>query len=75
MSLHPWNKNFLTEIYRNIQTLALKGLGRQFLGVKKYCSANVFSNTKQKHVGWKAFKVKRNFGCIAGAYYLQYQVS
>ena len=40
----------------------------QFLGVKKYCSANVFPDTKQKHVDWKVFKVRMVFGCIAGAY-------
>ena len=31
----------------------------QFLGVKKYCSANVFPDTKQKHVGWEVFKLER----------------
>ena len=45
----------------------------QFLGVKKWCSANVFSDTKQNMFAGKfAGKV---FGCVAGAYYFQYQVS
>ena len=72
MLLHLWNKTFLTEIYRNIQTFGFQSTSKmQFLGVKKYCSANVFPDTKQKHVGWKVFKVRKIFGCIAGAYYLQ----
>ena len=41
--LHLWNKSFLTEIYRNIKTLAIKVLQEcGLLGVKKWCSANVF---------------------------------
>ena len=47
----------------------------QFLGVNKRCSANVFSNTKQNHVCWKIFKVRKAFGCIARAHYFQCQVS
>ena len=42
-----------------------------FLGVKKwYCTiyAIVFSDTKQRHVCWKIFKVKKVFGYVAGAY-------
>ena len=31
----------------------------QFLGVQKWCSANVFSDTKQNHVCWKICKVFR----------------
>ena len=38
----------------------------QFLGVKKWCSGNIFSDTKQKHDCWKGFWV---FGCVAGAYH------
>ena len=39
----------------------------QFLGVKKWYSANVFSDTKQKHVCWKNYKVIKVSGCIARA--------
>ena len=46
----------------------------QFLGVKKWCSANISSDTKQKHVCWKICKVRKVFGCAAGAYYFQCQV-
>ena len=35
----------------------------QLLGVKKGCSANIFSDTKQKHVYWKICKVRKTFGC------------
>ena len=43
-TLRLWNKSFLTEIYRNIKTFAIKVLQEcRFLGVKKWCSANVFS--------------------------------
>ena len=74
--LHLWNKNFLTEIYINIQTLSFKLLLEcSSWGVKKWCSGNVFSDTKQKHVCWKICKVKKVFGCVAGTYYFQCQVS
>ena len=31
----------------------------QFLGVKKWCSTNIFSDTKQKHVCLKFVKSER----------------
>ena len=31
----------------------------QFLGVRKWCSANIFSGTKQKHACWEICKVRR----------------
>ena len=35
-----------------------------------------FSDTKQRHVCWKIYsKVRNDFGCVAGAYYFQFQVS
>ena len=36
-----------------------------FLGAKKWCSANVFSDTKQKHVCWKICKMRKVFGCAS----------
>ena len=39
----------------------------QFWGVRKWCSANVFSNTKQNHVCWKICKFRQVFGCVARA--------
>ena len=48
----------------------------QFLGVKKWCNVNVYSDTEHKHVYWKTSKKVRNyFGCVSGAYYFQCQVS
>ena len=51
ISLHLWNKNFLREIYRNIQVSAFK----------KWCSANNFFGTKQKHVCSKTCEVRNIF--------------
>ena len=70
------NKHFFTEIYRNIQTFAFKVLQE----CSSWESRNrvvqmFFSDTKQKHVCWKICKVKKVFGCVAGAYYFQCQVS
>ena len=61
--LRLWNKKFFyMEIYRNIQTFFFKSAsGLQFSGVKKWCSADVFSDTKEKNVGWKICKVKKVF--------------
>ena len=36
---------------------------------------NAFSDTKQKHVCCKICKVRKVFGCVAGTYYFQCQVS
>ena len=40
----------------------------KFFGVKKRCSPNVFSDTKQKLVCWKMCKVRKVFDCVVGAY-------
>ena len=39
----------------------------QFFSVKKWCSANVFSDTKQKHVSWKICKVRKIFDSLLGS--------
>ena len=49
------NKNILTEIYRNIQIRIFNSFGNAVL---KRCSANVFSDTNQKHVCWKTCKLR-----------------
>ena len=73
------SKKLLIEIYRNIQkytNIWFRSASRfQFLGVQKWCSANVFSNTKQKHVSWKIPKVRKVFGCVSRVYFVQCQVS
>ena len=51
ISLHLWNKNFLREIYRNIQVSAFK----------KWCCANNIFGTKQKHVCSKTCEVRNIF--------------
>ena len=33
------------------------------------CSANVFSDTKHKHVCWKICKVSKAFKCVTGLYF------
>ena len=63
--LRLWNKHFLTEIYTNIQTFAFQEM------VQWKC----FSGTKLKHVCWKICKVRKVFGCVAGTYRFQCQVS
>ena len=78
--LRLWNKNVLNQIYRNIQKYTencFQSVSRmKFLGVKKWCSVDIFSNTKQKYVCWKiCSKVRKVFGCVVGAYYFQFQVS
>ena len=42
----------------------------QLWSVKKWCSANIFCDTKQKHVCWKICKDRKVFGCFVGKYYL-----
>ena len=72
--LRLWNKNVLNQIYRNIQKYTencFQSVSRmKFLGVKKWCSVDVFPNTKQKYVCWKiCSKIRKVFGCVVGAYY------
>ena len=45
------------------------------LCIKKWCNANVFSDTNQKHFGWKICKVTKALGCVAGEYCFQCEVS
>ena len=72
-------KNSYIYIYRYIQKytdICFQSISKmEFLGLKKWCSANVFSDNKQKHVSWKIFKVRKVFGCIARTYHFQCQVS
>ena len=51
ISLRLWNKNFLREIYRNIQVFTFK----------KWCCVKNFFDTKQKHVYSKTCKVRNIF--------------
>ena len=73
MLLRLWKKICYGDIQKYTEYLLSKYL--QFLGVTKWCCANVFSDTEQKHVCWKIFTVRKVFGCITRAYYFQCQVS
>ena len=66
--LHLWNKKRDIQKYTDICI-------KYFLGVRKWCSANTFPDTKQKHACWKICKLRRRFGCILGACYFQFQKS
>ena len=59
-----WNKNFLTEIYRNIQTFAFKMLQECSSWAIRNGAVQFFSDSKQKHVFWKTFKVREVFGFL-----------
>ena len=68
--------NFSNRDIKKYTNICFQSASRvQFLGVKKYCSANIFSDTKQKHVYWKICKARNVFGSVAQVYYFQYQVS
>ena len=43
----------------------------QFWSVKKWCSANVFSDIKQKHVWVLIWKMRKVFCSVTRAYYFQ----
>ena len=61
------NKNFLRKIYINIQTFVFKVLQKCCSWLSgKVCSANVFSDTKQKIVCWKICKVWKVFWLCFG---------
>ena len=62
-----------TEINRHLPSKCFKNA---VLAVKKRWSANVFSDTKQKHGCWQIFsKFGKIFGCVARAYYFKRQMS
>ena len=55
-----WNKNFLTEIYRNTYYICVQTASRMsFLGVKKWYSANVFLATNRNMFAGKFAKPER----------------
>ena len=55
--LRLWNRYFLTEIYRYIQTFAFKVLEECSSLGSKNDAVQMFSDTKQKSVDWKIRKV------------------
>ena len=74
--LRLWNKNVLTEIYRNIQKFSFKVLqGYSSWESRKAVVQMSFLDTKQKNIGRKICKVKKVLGCVVRAYYFKCQVS
>ena len=72
----PLGQNFSCGYIQKFRGICIQSASRmQFLGFKKWCSTNVFSDTKQKYVCLKICKVRKVYGCVAGAYYFQCQVS
>ena len=62
-----------TEINRHLPSKCFKNA---VLAVKKRWSANVFSDTKQKHGCLKIFsKFGKVFGCVPTVYYFKCQMS
>ena len=65
--LRLWNKYFLgsySEIYRHLLS---NWFENAVFSVRKWCSWIFFSDTKQKHVYWKSWKVKKVFWlCFRG---------
>ena len=72
--LRLWNKNFLTEIYRNMQTFAFKVLQECSSWASRNGAVQILHH--KKHVCWNIFKVRRKFfDSVAAAYYFQCQKS
>ena len=65
-------KNFLRQCTIYIKTLAFQVLQESSSTIQN--SAAAFSDTNQKHVCWKSYKVSKVFGCVAGVGLLQYWV-
>ena len=69
--LFLWNKSFLTEIYRNVQTFAFKELQEcSFLASRKGLMQCFFLT-----LCWKICKVRKVSGIILGAYDFPCEVS
>ena len=61
MSLRLWEKFFYKDIQKYTNIFFESTSKMLFLGVKKWCSANAFSDIKQKHVYWEILKVRQVF--------------
>ena len=71
--LRHWNKNFLTEIYSNIQALAFQELRKCSSLAFRNCAAQMlFSDTNQKRSCWKIGKMSEVFYCVVGVYFSHY---
>ena len=70
----PPTQNFLTEIYRNIQTFAFKVLRECSSWASRNDAVQMFWHQKKKKNVFTG-KCLKPFGYVAGAYYFQCQVS
>ena len=59
------NKNFISEIYRNIQTFAFQVHQECSSWVSRNDAVQMFSLHQPKTICWKISKVSKCFGCIA----------
>ena len=59
------NKNFISEIYRNIQTFAFQVHQECSSWVSRNGAVQIFSLHQPKTICWKISKVSKCFGCIA----------
>ena len=60
MLLHLWNKTFLTEIYRNIQTFAFKVLQKCSSWASRNIAVQMFSLTRSRNMSaGKSLKLER----------------
>ena len=74
--LNLWNKNFLREVYRNIQTFAFKVLQESSSWASGNGAVQMFFLTPNRSIFfWKILKMRKFFGCVLGAYYFQFQRS
>ena len=73
--LRLWNKNFLTKIYRNKQTCAVKVLQECGSWASRNGEVQMFFLATNRNMCAGKFAVWKVFGCVAGAYEFQCQVS
>ena len=70
------NKNFLREIYINIQTFAIKVLLESSSWASGNGAVQMFFLTPNRNMfSGKICKLRKAFGCVLGAFYFQFQQS
>ena len=70
-----WNKNILTEIYRNIQTFAFKVLQDYSSWASRNGAVQMFFWHQTETCLLENFKAESCVGCFTGTYYFQCQES
>ena len=69
-----WNKNFIMEIYRNIQAFTFKVFQECGSWVSRNDTVQILFLAPNKNVCWKICKIRKGFGCVAGAISCKCQV-